>query len=50
MWYLRNKQKNDHRGIKERNKPSNILLTIGNKLMATRREVGRGTGERGDAY
>jgi len=39
-----NKQTNDHRGRKERDKPRNRLLTIENKLMVTRRDVGRGMG------
>jgi len=38
-WNLR-KKTNDPRGKKERGKPRNKLLTIENKLMVTRGEVG----------
>ena len=48
MWNLRNKT-NDHGGVvRERGKPTNRLLTIENKLMFTRREVGGAMGEIGD--
>ena len=46
MWNLRNKT-NEQRE-KERGKPRNRLLTIENKLMVTRGEVGGGMGEIGD--
>ena len=48
MWNLRNKT-NEHSGKKsERDKPRNRLLTIENKLMDTRGEVGGGMGEIGE--
>ena len=47
MWNLRNKT-NDHRGMKERGKPRNRLLTIENKLMVAREEVGGRMGKIGD--
>ena len=45
MWILRNKT-NEQR--EESDKPRNRLLTIENKLMATRGEMGGGIGETGD--
>ena len=49
MWNLRNKT-NEQKGKKEREreKPRNRPLTVENKLMVTRGEVGGGTGEIGD--
>ena len=38
------KQKNEHRGRREREKPGNRHLTIENKLMVTGGEVGGGRG------
>ena len=46
MWNLRN-EKSEQRKKKQR-ETRNKLLTIGNKLMVTRREVGGGMGEIGD--
>ena len=46
VWNLRN-QINEQKE-KERDKPRNILLTIENKLMVTRGEVGGQMGEIGD--
>ena len=43
-WNLRNKT-NEKRKKREREKPGNRLLTLENKLMATRREVSGGMGE-----
>ena len=47
MWNLRNKT-NKQREKKKRDKSRNRLLTIENKLMVTRGEVGGGMGETGD--
>ena len=47
MRNLRNKT-NEQRKKRERDKPRNRLLTIENKLMVTRGEVGRGMGVTGD--
>ena len=47
MWNLRNKT-NEQREKREGGKPKNRFLTIENKLMVTRREVGGRTGETGD--
>ena len=50
MWYLRNKT-DEPRGAKRervRGKPRNRLLTLDNKLLVTRGEVGGGMRERGD--
>ena len=44
MWNLRNKT-NEQR---KKSKPKNRLLTIENKLMVTRREVGGGMDETGE--
>ena len=47
MWNLRNKT-NEQRKKRERDKPRNGLLTIENKPMVTRGDVGEGMGEIGD--
>ena len=39
---------NGEKTDRDRDKPRNRLLTIQNKLMVIRTEVGRGMGERGD--
>ena len=45
MWNLGNATNEQReKKEKERGKPRNRLITIGNKLMVTRREVGRGRG------
>ena len=48
MWNLRNKTKEYREKERERGKPRKRLLTILNKLMAIRGEVGGATGEIGD--
>ena len=47
MWNLRNKT-NVRGGKEKRGKPRNRLLTIENKLLVTRKEVGGGMCEIGD--
>ena len=56
MWNLRNKtneqreKKQKQNKTKMRGKPRKRLLTIKNKLMVTRGQVGREMGEMGDGY
>ena len=47
MWNLRNRT-NEQRRKKERDKPRKRFLTLENKVMVTRGEVGGGMGEIGD--
>ena len=49
MWNLRNKtNKQREKKREKRDKSGNRLLTIENKLMVTRGEVGGGTSQTGD--
>ena len=48
MWNLRNKTNEQRRKKREGGKPRNRLLTVENKQMVTRREVGGKMGKIGD--